>query len=242
VAAPILPGADFYFQAEALSQLAGAPDYLLNDLAKKLAPIAGLPKSIHQADPEELRATVEAQLKERKIIATHYQHVDGSSFAAPIVASVAAQMLEANPKLSPQAIKNILISTADRLADQSPIRQGYGALNAHRAVEAAAQEKHTHPQCDFGPPRIESNRLVFRFHHDQAESVALAGEFNDWDASRNRLIKQTHGMWRAEIELPAPGRYLYKFVIDDSQWVDDPSNGLKIDDHHGGFNSVLHIF
>ncbi len=241
VAAPILPGTDSYDRAEALSQLAAAPDYLLKNLAKRLALKAGLPATIYRKDAGEIRAMVEARLKESKIVAPHYQHVDGTSFAAPIVASVVAQMIEANPKLTPQAVKNILISTADRIVDRSPIRQGYGALNARRAVEEARREEHTHPQCDFGPPRIEANRIVFSFHHDRAQSVAIAGEFNDWDATRDVLLKQPHGMWRAEIELLPPGSYQYKFVINGSQWVDDPGNGLKIDDNHGGFNSLLHI-
>ncbi|MFT8131105.1 S8 family serine peptidase, partial [Salmonella enterica] len=72
----------------------------------------------------------------------HYQHVDGTSFAAPIVASVIAQMLEANPTLTPAAIKNILISTADRIPNATVIRQGYGRLNAHRAVDYAKDEHH----------------------------------------------------------------------------------------------------
>ncbi len=241
VAAPILPGTDSYYQAEALSQLAAAPEYLLKRLAMELEQKAGLPKSIRRASPEEIRATVEALIKERKIVATHYQHVDGTSFAAPIVASVVAQMLEANPTLSPQAIKNILISTADRITNQSLLRQGYGVLNAGRAVEEARHEQHTHQQCDFGPPRIEGDRLIFWLHHDQAESAVLAGEFNGWEIGRDCFIKQSHGMWRAEIELLAPGSYQYKFVINGSRWIEDSSNGLKVSDNHGGFNSVLHI-
>ena len=42
-----------------------------------------------------------------EIVATHYSHVDGTSFATPIVSSIVAQMIEANPKLTPGAVKNI---------------------------------------------------------------------------------------------------------------------------------------
>lgn len=241
VAAPILPGSESYLQAEALSQLAAAPDYQLRALVKKMAQKAGLPRSIHQKSPEEIRATVEAELRERKIIATHYQHVDGTSFAAPIVASVVAQMLEANPNLSPSIIKNILISTASRLANQPLLRQGYGMLNAKRAVEAATVERHTANQCDFGPPRVEGGRLIFWFHHDSAESVYLAGDFNGWQANKDSFIQQSHGLWRCELDPLPSGRYQYKLVIDGAQWIEDPSNGLKEADAYCGFNSVLHI-
>jgi serine protease AprX len=63
--------------------------------------------------------------------------VDGTSFSAPIVSSVIAQMLEANPNLTPQQIKKILISTAERLPGYEVDRQGWGVLDPRRAVEAA---------------------------------------------------------------------------------------------------------
>lgn len=241
VAAPILPGTDFYRRAEALSQLAAAPDYLLRDLARQVKQAAELPDSIYHASAAEIRAAVEARIIESKIVATHYQHVDGTSFAAPIVASVIAQMLEANPKLTPPIIKNMLVSTADRLADQPLVRQGYGVLNARRAVAAAAREYHTDHDGEFTPPRVEDGRLVFRFHHDAAGSVALAGDFNRWNPSASPFTKQPNGIWRAEIELPPPGSYQYKFLVNDEQWTDDPGNGMKSPDGHGGFNSVLYV-
>src|ERR1044072_2335245 len=75
-------------------------------------------------------------------LTAHYQHVDGTSFAAPIVTSIVAQMIEANPQLTPGVIKNILISTADRIAGAAAVRQGYGVVNAPRAVALAKQEQH----------------------------------------------------------------------------------------------------
>lgn len=133
VAAPILPGTRFYERAEALSRLAAAVDYELPDLARELRDAAELPEQI--ADPAEIRAYVEAVLQQERIVAAHYQHVDGTSFAAPIVASLVAQMIQANPALTPGAIKNILVSTANRIASESVIRQGYGVVNARRALE-----------------------------------------------------------------------------------------------------------
>ncbi len=241
VAAPILPGSGFYQRAEALSQLAAAPDYQLKESARALAQVADLPSAILQADTEQLRALIDTQLRDSKIVATHYQHVDGTSFATPIVASVVAHMLEANPRLTPPVIKHILISTADRISDQALLRQGYGVLNAHRAVAAAQRERHADRECDFNPPRVEGGRLAFYFHHDEAESVGLAGDFNGWDSSRCHFAKHRSGLWRADIELPAPGIYRYKLVLNQTQWLDDPSNGLKEQDEYGGFNSLLHV-
>ena len=73
------------------------------------------------------------------MITRHYKYVDGTSFAAPIVSSVAACMLEANPKLTPQQVKRILISTGERLPGFEVDRQGWGVINPRKAVEMALQ-------------------------------------------------------------------------------------------------------
>ncbi len=241
VAAPILPGTASYQRAAALSQLAAAPDYLLSNLVRELGQQAELPESLYQESPATIRAVVESALHESKIVATHYQHVDGTSFAAPIVASVVAQMLEANPNLTPATIKQILIATADRIPGAPLARQGYGMLNARRAVDHASREMHTLEHDHFQPPRVESGKLVFFYHNDTAERVALAGDFNGWNANHTRFVKTANGLWRAQIDSPPPGRYHYKCVIDGDRWVDDPSNGLKAPDNYGGFNSVLNV-
>ncbi|MEP7036975.1 MAG: S8 family serine peptidase, partial [Acidobacteriota bacterium] len=77
------------------------------------------------------------KLRNENVINRYYKYVDGTSFAAPIVSSVAAQMLEANPRLTPQQIKRILISTAERLPHYEVDRQGWGVIDPRRAVESA---------------------------------------------------------------------------------------------------------
>jgi serine protease AprX len=63
--------------------------------------------------------------------------VDGTSFAAPIVSSTVACMLEANPQLTPPQVKRILIDTAERLPGVEIDRQGWGVIAPRRAVEVA---------------------------------------------------------------------------------------------------------
>lgn len=184
---------------------------------------------------------VEDVLKDLKIVATHYQHVDGTSFAAPIVTSIVAQMLEANPALTPGAIKNILISTAERIAGAPAIRQGFGVVNARRAVELAKKEQHELNVVGCSPPRVQNGQLVFVYHDDEARAVSLAGDFNGWNTTSNPLTKDTTGLWFCTVATPGAGRYEYKFVVDDKRWTEDPGNGLRVPDGYGGLNSVLVI-
>lgn len=39
--------------------------------------------------------------------------------------------------------------------------------------------------------------------------------------------RATDGVWHTELPLPVPGRYRYKFVVDERRRIDDPSNGMK---------------
>ena len=52
-------------------------------------------------------------------------------------------MLEANPSLLPLELKRLLITTARRIAGIDPDRQGWGAVDAARAVAAARTEART---------------------------------------------------------------------------------------------------
>ena len=84
-----------------------------------------------------LRQLITIKLHEGNVINQHYKFVDGTSFASPIVASTVACMLEANPKLSPQQVKQILIRTAERVPGIEVERQGWGVVAPRRAVELA---------------------------------------------------------------------------------------------------------
>lgn len=241
VAAPILPNTPFYKEAEALSELESTPDYQLRSVLFDLWREAGLSESILHAELDEIRAEVESRIRDAKVVSTHYQHVDGTSFAAPIVASIVAQMLEANPKLTPSAVKQILISTADRIEGAPLVRQGYGRVNARRAVALAGREQHEISQDNFRPPCADRSNVTFFYHDDEANTVALAGDFNNWNSVQNFFEKEVNGIWRVTVKGLTQGRYRYKFVINNERWVDDPANGLKEVDHFNGFNSVLNI-
>jgi len=72
----------------------------------------------------------------------------------------------------------------------------------------------------------------------QAQQVAVAGTFNQWDAAATPLVRtRTPGMWAATLQLPA-GQHQYAFVVDGARWVPDPS-APAVDDGFGRRNSVM---
>ncbi len=241
VAAPILLGTPAYRRAEVLSRLVAEPDVLLARSLRKLATGDPALSRLEGPTPGQTRVRVEEALLSEKIVATHYQHVDGTSFAAPIVASVVAQMLEVNPTLTPAAVKHLLVTTADRVAGAPAVRQGHGMLCARRAVEAARREAHGAVRNFSAGPRVENGRVVFTYHDDRATRVELAGEFNGWDPRWGAFEQVSGGVWRVTFDAPSAGRYRYKLLVDGERWVEDPGNGAKEPDPYGGFDSVLRI-
>jgi serine protease AprX len=66
-----------------------------------------------------------------------YLSLSGTSMAAPVVAGTVALMLEANPALTPNAVKGILQYTAQAGRSEHVLSQGAGLLNARGAVRLA---------------------------------------------------------------------------------------------------------
>jgi len=72
-----------------------------------------------------------------------------------------------------------------------------------------------------------------------ADSVCIAGSFNEWHPSVSPMLRLTDGTWAKELVL-APGRYEYRFVVD-GVWVDDPAATDYVPNPFGGMNSVLTV-
>jgi len=66
-----------------------------------------------------------------------YLALSGTSQASAVVAGVAAQMLQANPRLTPNLMKAVLEYTAQEYRGYDPLEQGAGFLNALGAVRLA---------------------------------------------------------------------------------------------------------
>ena len=139
LAAPILPGTPTAREAELLTALDAAPDSELSRILAEnpgvYAPLDGL----EGKQPYLVRQVVAAGLRDGLVIDENYKRVDGTSFAAPIVTSIVAQMLEATPALGPGEVKRILLRTAQRVPGIELDRQGWGEVRPEAAVVAALQ-------------------------------------------------------------------------------------------------------
>lgn len=65
-----------------------------------------------------------------------------------------------------------------------------------------------------------SVKTLFACKSEDALTVFLAGDFNDWNRDATALKKGKDGRWIVNLDLP-PGRYEFKFIID-GEWCCDP--------------------
>ena len=189
---------------------------------------------------EEKYRQVRRRMIEQKYIHPHYQHVDGTSMAAPVVTSIIAQMLEANPSLSPSQVKQVLTSTAVRLPSFPSERQGAGLIQPASAI-ALARRLPGGPLHDLpSSPHTQPGQIHFYYYDPshQVQQVSLVGSFNGWDPQRHILQSPSPGFWQIAIPSLTPGIYRYKFSLD-GIWQNDPENPSRVEDGYGGFSSLL---
>jgi 1,4-alpha-glucan branching enzyme len=81
--------------------------------------------------------------------------------------------------------------------------------------------------------------VTFEMPNDvQAETLSVAGDFNDWNTSATPLERKKNGSWAATVNL-APGSYRYRFVADGKTWYNDPAADAYEPSGFGEDNSVV---
>jgi serine protease AprX len=109
-----------------------------------------------------------------------YLSLSGTSQAAPVVAGTVALMLQANPSLTPNAVKAILQYTAEMYDGQAYLAQGAGFLNARGAVDLALAFN-TAPAAR-APSLPEWSKQIIWGNH-QVQGGDLIATANAWGTS-----------------------------------------------------------
>jgi serine protease AprX len=237
--APMLPRTQIHNQGILLWQI--------DRLLERLHTLLEQARAQQLFDASDLRAQLKNEQRhirlrmiKQKYVHSHYQHVDGTSMAAPVVSSIAAQVLEANPELTPTQVKLILTGTASRLEDIALERQGAGLVNAALAV-AAAQRTSTNAwrSLPFSPNvRLDGVRFYYLDPGGKYSRASVIGSFNGWDPRAHPMQRSPEGLWHLSVPPLPPGSYRYKFLLD-TAWVNDPENTNRLEDGQGGFDSML---
>lgn len=173
------------------------------------------------------------------------QIIESLSQKLESISATAEQLLEqAKPKI--KAIE----SPKPRTAKTETVAVRAEPPAASRAEQAAAAAKAETPAQKFAITDAKlsdyygvnqmNDAVVFVTLYPRAQSVQIAGDFNNWQPSKLQMEKvgQT-GVWQGSMKL-SPGRYRYRLVVD-GQWQQDPYNEITELNPFGGYNSVVEI-
>ena len=242
IAAPILPYTKEEQEATLLNKFLQLPDQEVQQAVQAAKnSLSFYPDIFASTDAMLTKELIKRQLLACKYISANYMHVDGTSFAAPIVSAVIAQLLEINPTLTPAMIRELLFSTSSRIPDLPAERQGFGVIQPRRACQKTL--KQISYDEFYASPVIDAKRNTIHFMTQNfcAFQISLTGSFNQWAADVLLLEPGRDGIWKIEIPMLPAGHYRYKFLVDEKLWIEDVNNPYREPDGFNGFNSLLII-
>jgi chromosome partitioning protein len=151
---------------------------------------------------------------------------------------VVEQKPAAVPKKEPEPV-----TVADAFVTQTPVS---AAVSAGAGLETLAKSvTETTSQLDaklseyYGVSQMQ-DAVVFVTLYPRAETVAIAGDFNNWQPATTPMkrVGET-GVWQTKMKLPH-GTYRYRLVVD-GQWQQDPYNERSELNPYGEYNSILEV-
>ena len=120
---------------------------------------------------------------------------------------------------------------------------GAPAASPQAAIQPAQQKTAEQVAATGKPMQRKSRaiRITFALFEPDARTVSVCGDFNDWEPGATPMKRTEDGQWQATVAL-RPGRYQYKFVVDEEDWISDPNASDNVPNEHGSFNSVVEVF
>jgi serine protease AprX len=123
-------------------------------------------------------------------------YMSGTSVSAPVVAGATALLLQANPSLTPNLVKMILMYTAQPLAGFNQLEQGAGQLNIEGAVrlarlvrtDLAIKARVGDPLLTAAAPAPQSTVEGYSFHWGRGITVNHAFLIGDALATRYQKV------------------------------------------------------
>lgn len=80
-------------------------------------------------------------------------------------------------------------------------------------------------------------KVTFTVLDTDADTVAVAGDFNDWQKAELKKLK--NGSFKGTFNIPVDASYEFKYSVD-GNWINEPeADGSKWNDFAGADNSLL---
>ncbi len=81
-------------------------------------------------------------------------------------------------------------------------------------------------------------KVKFTLKPENAEKVAIAGLNSDWETLIN-MSRKKDGTFTAEVSLPKASEHEFKYLINESEWLNEPEADKEKKNEFGTSNSVI---
>ncbi|MBQ4818522.1 isoamylase early set domain-containing protein [Aquimarina sp. MMG016] len=82
-------------------------------------------------------------------------------------------------------------------------------------------------------------KVTFTVPAKEANSVSVAGEFNEWSTEATVLKKLKNGTFKGTVDLPKDNKFEFKYVVDGEWTNESEADGYQWNDYAAADNSLL---
>jgi 1,4-alpha-glucan branching enzyme len=81
-------------------------------------------------------------------------------------------------------------------------------------------------------------KVKFTFTADNADSIRILGLNNDWKQAVV-MSKKKDGTFSADVNLPKESKHEFKYLVNETLWLNEPEADAVEPNEFGGSNSVI---
>jgi AMP-activated protein kinase-like protein len=81
-------------------------------------------------------------------------------------------------------------------------------------------------------------KVKFSFKDENADTVQIRGLNSDWQKSIV-MSKKKDGSFTADVTLPKDSKHQFKYVVNETEWLNEPEADSQEPNEFGGSNSVI---
>ena len=81
-------------------------------------------------------------------------------------------------------------------------------------------------------------KVKFTFNIENAETVEILGLNSNWENSIV-MSKKKDGSFSCEVSLPKSTQHEFKYLVDETKWINEPEADSQNPNEFGGSNSVI---
>ena len=81
-------------------------------------------------------------------------------------------------------------------------------------------------------------KVKFSLKDDNAETVQIRGLNSDWQKSIE-MARKKDGSFTADVTLPKDSKHEFKYLINETNWLNEPEADSQEPNEFGGSNSVI---